>query len=467
MTDLKLNVPKSSGLGELRLTTEESPILPHQCSPPTVKDSDMPELEPESTVSYDEVLSDIIFASQTSYVPPHNADTKDEQILLINKLDGEAYAITRTEAECSLTLYEHLENNPYKTSIVVDNVHRRAFPYLVRFLRDPGNFNPAEIKDRRDMIWLKRAAVNLRITLLDNALRPLYEERIYLNALFTILEKGEKRTDRTGTGTLSIFGRTHLSFDLQGGQIPLLTTRRIYWKGVVEELLWMIRGCTDAKELAKKHVHIWDANGSREALDKLGFKNRKEGDLGPVYGFQWRHFGAKYIDCETNYKGQGVDQLQNVVSLVRKNPDSRRIVMSSWNVCDIPLMALPPCHVSAQFYVHLEEKKLSCMVYQRSADFALGVPFNIASYALLTHMIARVCKLEAKNLHYTVGDAHIYNNHVDAIKTQLAREPEAPFPIVILPANVSEIDDYITVGREAIILEDYLPQSSIDMKMSL
>lgn len=212
------------------------------------------------------------------------------------------------------------------------------------------------------------------------------QEQQYLDLIRDIIQNGVEKRDRTGVGTRSTFGNM-MRFDISQ-TFPMLTTKRVYWKGVVEELLWFLRGSTYAKELADKDVHIWDGNGSREFLDKLGFKERKEGDLGPVYGFQWRHFGAKYGDCFTDYTGQGVDQIDQLIKRIKADPDSRRHIVSAWNVADLHKMALPPCHVLFQFYV--SQGKLSCMLYQRSCDVGLGIPFNIASYALLTVMVARV-----------------------------------------------------------------------------
>lgn len=212
------------------------------------------------------------------------------------------------------------------------------------------------------------------------------QEQQYLNLIRDIIENGVEKRDRTGVGTRSTFGNM-MRFDISQ-TFPLLTTKRVYWKGVVEELLWFLRGSTFSKELSDKDVHIWDGNGSREFLDKLGFKERKEGDLGPVYGFQWRHFGAKYLNCDTDYSGQGVDQIEQLINRIKSDPDSRRHIVSAWNVADLHKMALPPCHVLFQFYV--SQGKLSCMLYQRSCDVGLGIPFNIASYALLTVMVARV-----------------------------------------------------------------------------
>lgn len=210
-----------------------------------------------------------------------------------------------------------------------------------------------------------------------------------------------------------------MRFDLRNDVMPLLTTKRVFWRAVVEELLWFVRGSTDAKELQAKNVRIWDGNSTREFLDKSGFQDREEGDLGPVYGFQWRHFGAEYKACGDDYAGQGIDQLNDVITRIRNNPNDRRIIMCAWNAADLPKMALPPCHCLVQFYV--ADGELSCQLYQRSADMGLGVPFNIASYALLTYMIAHVTSLKTGDFVHTLGDAHVYLNHIEPLKEQVRR----------------------------------------------
>lgn len=241
------------------------------------------------------------------------------------------------------------------------------------------------------------------------------EEYQYLNLVRKILDTGNTKDDRTGTGTISLFGE-HMKFSLRGSVVPLLTTKRVWWKGVVEELLWMISGCTDSNKLSEKGVKILDANGSRAFLDARGLQHRREGDLGPVYGFQWRHSGAVYKTCDSDYTGQGVDQLANVISTLKTNPTCRRIMMSAWNPSDLQHMALPPCHAMVQFYVARGE--LSCQLYQRIADMGLGVLFNIASYSLLTHIIAKIVGLKPAEFTHTLGDAHVYSNHVAALEEQ-------------------------------------------------
>ncbi|XP_078543577.1 thymidylate synthase [Lissotriton helveticus] len=286
-----------------------------------------------------------------------------------------------------------------------------------------------------------------------------HEELQYLGQIQQILRAGHRKEDRTGTGTVSLFGM-QARYSLRD-QFPLLTTKRVFWKGVLEELLWFIKGSTNGKELSEKGVKIWDANGSREFLDKQGFTSREEGDLGPVYGFQWRHFGAEYKDMHTDYTGQGVDQLQDVIDTIKTNPDSRRILMCAWNPKDIPLMALPPCHALCQFYVLNGE--LSCQLYQRSGDMGLGVPFNIASYALLTYMVAHVTSLKLGDFVHTLGDAHVYLNHIDPLKVQVQRVPR-PFPKLTILRKVENINDF---KAEDFKIEGYDPHPAIKMEMAV
>lgn len=252
-----------------------------------------------------------------------------------------------------------------------------------------------------------------------------------------------------------------MRFDLRDNTFPLLTTKRVFWRGVAEELIWFIHGDTNAKTLQDKNIHIWDGNSTREFLDKCGFTDREEGDLGPVYGFQWRHIGAEYKTCKDDYTGQGIDQLNEVITRIKTNPNDRRIIMTAWNPIDIPKMALPPCHCLVQFYVANGE--LSCQMYQRSADMGLGVPFNIASYALLTYMIAHVTGLKPGDFVHTLGDAHVYLNHVEPLKEQLQREPR-PFPKLYIKRKVERIEDFVFEDFE---VKDYNPHPKINMEMAV
>ncbi|KAI0118022.1 thymidylate synthase [Hypoxylon sp. NC0597] len=307
-----------------------------------------------------------------------------------------------------------------------------------------------------------------------------HEEYQYLDLVREILDHGERRPDRTGTGTYSIFAPRPLKFSLnENGKpiLPLLTTKRVFLRAVIAELLWFIEGNTSSSSLSEQDVKIWDGNGSREFLDNLGLTDREVGDLGPVYGFQWRHFGAEYVDAKTDYTGQGYDQLADVIHKLRNNPYDRRMILSAWNPKDLKKMVLPPCHMFAQFYVSFPRQSeesngdqskpkghLHCQLYQRSCDMGLGVPFNIASYALLTHMLAHVCNLVPGSLTHVMGDAHVYVDHVDALKVQLEREPR-PFPeLQLTPENGDSIDGWKV---EDIKVLNYEPHKTIPMKMSV
>lgn len=279
----------------------------------------------------------------------------------------------------------------------------------------------------------------------------------YSNLVEKILKEGKDISDRTGIGTLSIFGAM-LEIDIST-HFPLLTTKKVFFKGVKEELLWFLRGSTNAKELASKGVHIWDANTDRKTLDSLGFKDRPEGDLGPSYGFQWRHFGANYKDCLTTYT-DGVDQIRKITEQLINNPRSRRIVMSAWNAKDVEKMSLPPCHHTVQFLVD-DESNLTCISMLRSCDVGCGLPFNIASYALLTNLLAKTTGLKPSKLVIQIGDAHIYKEHIPLLKEQITRIPKEPPTLLILddPKDVWEYQS------ESIILYNYESHPAISLKM--
>ncbi len=261
----------------------------------------------------------------------------------------------------------------------------------------------------------------------------------YLDLLEHVMTNGVVKTDRTGTGTKSVFGY-QMRFDLSKG-FPLLTTKKVFTRGIFGELLWFLRGDTNIKWLHDHNIHIWD-----EWADE-------NGDLGHVYGYQWRSWPAP--------NGEHYDQISRLIDSIKNNPDSRRHIVSAWNVAEVDEMALPPCHTLFQFYVAPGEGgqkgKLSCQLYQRSADLFLGVPFNIASYSLLTHMVAQVCDLEVGDFVHTFGDAHIYLNHFDQVKEQLSREPRA-LPTLWLNPEVTEIDKF---ELEDIKVENYDPHPAI------
>jgi thymidylate synthase len=257
--------------------------------------------------------------------------------------------------------------------------------------------------------------------------------RAYLDLIQRVLDEGVVKTDRTGTGTKSIFGH-QMRFDLQDG-FPLVTTKKLHLRSIIHELLWFLQGDTNIAYLRENKVRIWD-----EWADE-------NGNLGPVYGYQWRSWPAP--------TGEKIDQISRVVEQIRTTPDSRRLIVSAWNVADIENMALPPCHTFFQFYV--ANGKLSCQLYQRSADIFLGVPFNIASYALLTMMMAQVCDLEPGDFVHTFGDAHIYSNHMDQVKLQLGREPR-PLPVMKINPAVKDIFGFT---YEDFTLENYDPHPHI------
>merc|ERR1712000_187085 len=288
------------------------------------------------------------------------------------------------------------------------------------------------------------------------------EEYQYINLIKNILANGSIKEDRTGVGTIGLFG-AQMRFSLRNGRWPLLTTKRVFWKGVCEELIWFLRGDTDSKLLESKNVNIWKGNGSREFLDSRGLKDNREGDLGPVYGFQWRHFGADYDKAETNYDGKGIDQVKRIVETLKTRPNDRRMLLSAWNPCAIDKMALPPCHVMAQFYADTTRNELSCQLYQRSCDMGLGVPFNIASYALLTLLICRATGFQPGDFIHTLGDAHVYKNHVDPLQEQLKRVPRA-FPYLRITKDRDFLEDYELSDFE---ICDYTPYPTIQMEMAV
>lgn len=285
------------------------------------------------------------------------------------------------------------------------------------------------------------------------------EEQQYLDLIKNILDNGFMEEGRNGN-TKSLFGAS-MRFSLQDSKIPILTTKKMAWKTCVKELLWFIRGKTDNLILQEQNVHIWDANGTREFLDSRGLHHYEENELGPIYGHQWRHFNAKWEGNE-DYTGDGFDQLQYIIDQL-KNPatrNSRRLILTAWNPLQLDEMALPPCHVMCQFNVH-GNNKLSCSLYQRSVDVMLGQPFNIASYAFLTHLIAKHCDLEAYEFIYFMGNAHIYENHIDSAKEQIKREG-FEFPTIEILNKRENINDY---NVEDFNIVGYNSNDAIKMKM--
>lgn len=291
---------------------------------------------------------------------------------------------------------------------------------------------------------------------------PGHEEEQYLNLIKEIIRRGEYEHSRNGAA-LSLFGYS-MRFSLADGTVPLITTKKLAWKTCFRELMWFIRGQTNNEILQEQGVHIWDENSTREFLDSRGLYDRKEGDLGPIYGWQWRHFNAPY-GAAAGENGGGVDQLANLIRDLKdpKTRVSRRHIISAWNPCQIDDMALPPCHVMMQFHVSgCDATKLSCALYQRSGDVGLGVPFNIASYAFLTHMIAHHCGLEAHEFVYFLGNAHIYEAHLQPMMTQMLRKPH-PFPRMRFKQEHANIENYNLEEIEWISSYECEPAVKMDM----
>ncbi len=273
--------------------------------------------------------------------------------------------------------------------------------------------------------------------------------RAYLDLLQELLDVGKPREDRTGTGTRGLFGR-QLRFDLRQG-FPLLTTKKVHLRSIIHELLWFIRGETHVHSLREAGVSIWDEWATPEQTARFG---RSEGDLGPVYGHQWRNFGAT-TDASGNYRNDGVDQLSRLVEEIRRNPNSRRLLVTGWNPAEADQVALPPCHTLFQF--HVQDGELSCQLYQRSADVFLGVPFNIASYSLLTLMVAQVTGLNPGEFVHTFGDVHLYSNHVEQATLQCSRAPKDPPTMTLNP----QVTDLFGFTYEDFTLTHYHPHPAI------
>ncbi len=286
----------------------------------------------------------------------------------------------------------------------------------------------------------------------------IHDENQYLQLIQDILENGTMINGRNGN-VKTVFGAA-MHFNLNNNTLPVLTTKKVAFKTCAKELFWFIKGQTDNKILIDQNVHIWDENASEEFLKSRGLDNEVN-DLGPIYGHQWRFFNAKYENCSTDYTGKGVDQLQYIINCLKdpKERYSRRLIMSAWNPEQLDEMALPPCHVLAQFNVI--GNKLSCSLYQRSGDVGLGVPFNIASYSLLTHILAKHCNLEPEEFVYYLGNAHIYDNHIESLKEQIERIPYK-FPIINIKAQYERINEYDIKDIE---LLDYNFHPPIKMKM--
>ena len=327
------------------------------------------------------------------------------------------------------------------------------------------------------IVQKERHSLRISDNIFANIQKYNHEEYQYLTLLDNILKNGTWEEGRNGN-TKSIFGYS-MRFSLANGQIPILTTKKTAWKTCLKELLWFIRGQTDNKILKEQGVHIWDANGSRDFLNSRGLQKHQEDELGPIYGYQWRHFNKPYVtnsqqslQAFKNYSAwsddgwinedQGIDQLQQIIDQL-KNPatrTSRRLIMTAWNPSQLDQMALPPCHILCQFNVH-DGNKLSCSMYQRSVDTVLGAPFNIASYSFLTHLLAKHCGLEAYEFIHFMGNCHLYENAIDAATLQIRREP-FEFPTVSIRQIRDNINDYQAEDFE---LHNYVSYDAIKVAM--
>jgi len=287
------------------------------------------------------------------------------------------------------------------------------------------------------------------------------EESNYLSLLSTILNDGNVRDDRTGVGTHGLFG-TQLRFSLEDGKIPMLTTKKMFVKGVVEELLFFLRGESDTKILEAKGVKIWKGNTTKEFLNKRGLAHLREGNMGKMYGKQWRDWGGNEHECLCGRKG--VDQISQAINLLKTDPFSRRIVVSALNVEELPEMCLHPCHPLFQFYV--QDGKLSCLFFMRSVDMFLGFPFNVLSYAILTHIIAKTVGMTANELIFMAGDSHLYKNHKEQVKLQVSRTPYE-FPTLKINKELSTIEDIEKLVFEDFQIEGYQCHPAIKAKMAV
>ena len=313
--------------------------------------------------------------------------------------------------------------------------------------------NKTDIKDKQCLDIKSLLNQNYSIdNIQNNEIISNKEEYQYLNLIKYVLNNGNERNTRNAV-VISSFTKI-MSFNIEN-HFPLLTTKKVFIKGVIKELLWFIKGNTNSDLLSKEGVKIWEGNSNREYLDSIGLNKYKKGDCGPIYGFQWRHYNCPYNNCDDDYTNKGVDQLQNIINTIKTDPYSRRIFMTAWNPCQLDEMVLPPCHVSYQFYLNKCTKsgkfKLSCLMNQRSGDLFLGVPFNIASTALLTYIIANLTDTIPDKISIVIGDAHIYKDHIDQIKTQLERTPY-PFPKLKINRNLKDLD---SINYEDFELENY------------
>lgn len=350
---------------------------------------------------------------------------------------------------------------PYVTKIHLTEIqHEDNYEFTKFFPKITENFRISEVSELKTCKEDPKLKYRFITYINDHDYKHNFDHE-YLKMCKNVLDNGEERKDRTGTGTYSIFGG-QMRFDIRK-YIPVLTTKRVPWKSCIEELLWFLRGDTDSNILSKKGVNIWKANSSRQFLDDVGLVHLEEGDCGANYSFQWKHFGANYSNKDGDYTDKGIDQIKYIEDLLKKDKTSRRIFLSAWNPCDLRNTVLPPCHVSAQFYVNSNDE-LSCHLYQRSCDMFLGVPWNILSYSILTYLLAFRNGYKPGWLIHSTGDTHIYKDHLEQMKLQMEKNTLSA-PILQISESVKnkewheiDIDDFDLIG--------YFPHSKIHAKMS-
>ena len=344
------------------------------------------------------------------------------------------------------TFINHSVNSPQLHYTNVDSCNFSEIDFNIQTYKSFKLINKKYCDDHEITLMNNDIKHGVEYNLYQNEKNVNGDEKQYLDLMKDILYKNNIKDSRNSK-VISQFGEK-MKFDLREG-FPLLTTKRMPFKTILRELLWFIRGSTSNKELNDKNVHIWDGNSTPEFMKSRGL-NYEEGELGPVYGFQWRRFGAQYNDKNKEYlKEDGVDQLQNVIELIKNEPTSRRIILSAWNPVDLEMMALPPCHVMIQFSV--DKEFLDAQMYQRSGDMFLGVPFNIASYSILMHIIGSITGYTPRYFHHILGDAHVYINHIDAIAEQIHRIP-FDFPKLIIKNKIDSIDN---IDENNFIIENY------------
>ena len=346
---------------------------------------------------------------------------------------------------------------PHITVIHMTQVsHKQPISFNKFFFKIPNTFELTEVSPMYNNN--ETSFRFLKYTLAENLVN---HDEEYIQLSKYILENGETRKDRTNTGTISVFAQ-QMKFDIQN-TIPILTTKRVPWKSCIEELLWFLTGNTNANDLDKIGVKIWNANSSREFLDNVGLEHLQPGDCGANYSFQWRHFGGSYVDFNHQYDNQGVDQIAYIEHLLKHDKYSRRIFLSAWNPSDLKNTVLPPCHVSAQFYVDNDDY-LHCHMYQRSCDMFLGVPWNILSYSVLTYIFAFRNDLKPGSLTMSTGDTHIYNNHIEQMKLQISRSSLCS-PKLILNPKIKNLD-FSEMSSNDFDLVGYFPHPTIKGEMS-